>query len=106
MHSPTAIAFQSTTAAIAITLAAFCPHPGSVSRLVPLGAANARDAAIWASNENAQLLSYEPQSQSFTVISPTASGLLHALSYGFLPIAAQPPSCVVAQDGSNDTGTK
>ena len=104
MHSLTAIALQGMTALMAIAIAGFCPHPGSASRLVSLGSARTREAAIWASSENAQLLSLDPQSQSFTVISPTASGLLHALSYGFLPIAAQPPSCVLAQDGSTYAG--
>ncbi|MEM6856249.1 MAG: hypothetical protein AAF559_00125 [Pseudomonadota bacterium] len=105
MLSPIAIAFQGTAALMGLTLAVLCPQPGSASRLVPLGGASASEAAMWAVEENAQLLSFEPQTRSFTVIAPNARGLLRVVSYGFVPISAQLPSCLNEQGGASNTGS-
>lgn len=77
----------------ALLVAIFGPHAGSASQLVPIGTPEPGAAALWASREDAQLITYDPASGSVTVIAPTTLGLLRALPYGFVPIAAEIEPC-------------
>ncbi|MDJ0977113.1 MAG: hypothetical protein QNI87_01090 [Erythrobacter sp.] len=81
----------------ALLIAVFCPAPGSATRLVqiallPPEKASA-NAAVWASQEDAQILAFDPKSASAIVIAPRALSLARSLSYGFVPIASDVPGC-------------
>lgn len=77
----------------AILLAVFCPQPGSASVLVPLGGAGQAAAAQWATRERAQLVAFDPSARRISVVAPSSISLIRALSYGFVPIAADLPPC-------------
>lgn len=81
----------------ALALAVFAPQPGRASLLVPVvGQATSHSygqAALWASDENAQIIRIAPQSGAVTVIAPSGRSLARALSYGLVPIAAEIPAC-------------
>ena len=93
MRNGSAILAQGVIGTAAALLAVFCPQPGSASRLVPMPNTQTGKAGQWAAEEGAQLIAYDPEGQSVTVIAPSALGLMCALAYGFVPIAADSPSC-------------
>lgn len=90
----------------AIALAVFCPQPGSTSVLVPLGAAGEAAAADWAMRERAQLVGFDASARRVSVIAPTTLSLVHALGYGFVPVASDPSACAAPARATSPTRDK
>ena len=103
--------FQALGILAAILGAVFAPQPKRATLLVPLSDQTASQsygqAARWASDEGARIVSITPQDGAVIVIAPSRLSLARALSYGLVPIAAEIPTCTRAlgQASSKETVT-